>query len=71
MEGRRLTRVEVLDPIEPGDLDKVGLRNAARTAIAEALERGKGEAREAEVVAASSRLTATAPSLAPRRSPPR
>jgi 1-acyl-sn-glycerol-3-phosphate acyltransferase len=45
-------RVEVLDPIEPGDMDKVALRKAARAAIEQALERGRGEAREAEVVVA-------------------
>jgi hypothetical protein len=33
-------------------MDKVALRKAARAAIEKALERGRGEAREAEVVAA-------------------
>ena len=52
LRQKMYARVEVLDPIEAGDLGKVGLRNAARAAIAVALERGKGEARETEVVAA-------------------
>jgi 1-acyl-sn-glycerol-3-phosphate acyltransferase len=52
LRKKMYARVEVLDPIPAGNLGKVGLRNAARAAIAEALERGRGEAREAEVVAA-------------------
>ena len=45
-------RVEVLDPIEPGNMDPVELRNVVRAAIAEALDRGREVAREAEGVAA-------------------
>jgi len=52
LRQKMYARVEVLDPIVPGDMGKVELRNAARAAIAQALERGRGEAREAEVVAA-------------------
>jgi hypothetical protein len=52
LRQKMYARVEVLDPILPGDMDKVGLRNAARAAIAQALERGRGEARETEVAAA-------------------
>ncbi len=50
LRQKMYARVEVLDPIAPGNLGKVGLRNATRAAIAAALERG--EARATEVVAA-------------------
>jgi 1-acyl-sn-glycerol-3-phosphate acyltransferase len=52
LRKKMYARIEVLDPIAPGELGKVGLRNAARAAIAAALERGRREAREEEVVAA-------------------
>jgi 1-acyl-sn-glycerol-3-phosphate acyltransferase len=52
LRKKMYARVEVLDPIPAGNLGKIGLRNAAHAAIAEALERGRGVAREAEVVAA-------------------
>jgi 1-acyl-sn-glycerol-3-phosphate acyltransferase len=48
LRKKMYARVEVLDPIHPGEMDKVGLRKAAHAAIARALERGRESAREAE-----------------------
>jgi 1-acyl-sn-glycerol-3-phosphate acyltransferase len=48
LRKKMYARVEVLDPIDPGEMGKVGLRKAAHAAIAQALERGRAPAREAE-----------------------